>query len=1003
MPSLPPPLVGLFAVLFHVASRQFSPHTSALLLITSLAFGPANAAAQTPAAASGAGSITGWVSNQATRNLLAGATVELPRLHRSTRTDDTGSYVFRGLPDGAHEIVATYADLDPVRDTVTIRGGVAVTRNFDLTSSVYQLGEFKVSADREGAAATLTAQRNANNVKNVIAMDSYSDLPNMSVAELVGMMPGVAVTYSDDGVASFLQVRGAPSTHNRVTVDGGLKAGSGVTRAFSSAHFTGAGFSEVELTKGHRPDTGADSLGGTVNLKSRSPLSMKERRRIDYSASVRYAAPFTKQVYFQEQHRAHPLLNLGYQEVFDVAGGERNLGISFNAFYVENSNGLFVTDRLFENTTNVPAFNYDYRTMDKYNNRKIYSGRFLTDFRLSPATTLRFIAGYVHNNEPQVHQYQTRIFTNQVVGTTGTAGILPGYTDTMTTARQVAASQVTVTDQMVRTWRYYGDLSLGAEHKFDRVMIDYTGAYSWNRWNRSTGKSGGNLVSSVSNVGWIVDRSASDLSPRFVQTGGLDVTNPANFRPTGNQLTVRNQDDYEEVTGFTGNVRLQVLADQPLFVKTGVDWREVAIDQWSRDRRYTYIGTTALPHDPSPRLRSTFGIPHWHPGMFVRNEQLVSPELWRENVYFFEQQRYTGRQSATETVTAGYVMAEGRFGREGWRQRTSFLAGVRMEKTEAEGRGFGRARQLSTAAQQTADPVGSAARDYAGRFRIATADYTNSFPSIHLAHDLTANIKTRLSWSTSFGRPDMVNMFPNETPNEAGAFLTVNNAGLLPQTAKNWDANIDYYFKPAGFVSIGGFHKTIKDYIVAGATVGQIADSADNGFNGEYRGWELRSSINGGTATVRGLELTYQQQFVFLPGLLKGLSLMANYTALETYGDFGGTTQLSSGSVAGFVPRVYNLVPGWRYGRFSCRVRISYTSGFLDTYNAASPALNVYSASRVLVSPSFAFDLRPSLTFTCEVANATNEHQVRYQVRRNLVRQDRDNPTNITVGVKGRF
>jgi iron complex outermembrane receptor protein len=299
--------------------------------------------------------------------------------------------------------------------------------------------------------------------------------------------------------------------------------------------------------------------------------------------------------------------------------------------------------------------------------------------------------------------------------------------------------------------------------------------------------------------------------------------------------------------------------------------------------------------------------------------------------------------------------------------------------------------------------VGAAARDYAGRFRVVGSDYTKSFPSVHLAHDLTANLKSRLSWSTSFGRPDMVNMFPNETPNEAGAFVTVNNPGLLPQTSKNWDATLDYYFKPAGFVSVGWFQKTIKDYIVAGATVGQIGDGTDNGFNGEFSGFELRSSINGGTATVKGWEFSYQQQFVFLPGLLKGLSLMANYTMLETNGDFGGTTQLSTGSVAGFIPRTYNLVPGWRYGRFSCRVRISYTSGYLDTYNATSPALNVYSISRVLVSPSFAFDLRRSLTLTCEVSNATNEHQVRYQVRRNLVRQERDNPTNITFGMKGRF
>lgn len=974
-----------------------------LIVFSVLGFGGPFAGAQGPASGGGRGTVSGWVSNQATRNLLSGATVELPGLGRTASTDDTGTYVIRGLPDGEHEIVAGYTGLDPLRATVTVRGGQAVTRNFDLTSNVYRLGEFTVSADREGAAATLTAQRNANNVKNVIAMDSYSDLPNMSVAELAGLMPGVAVNYSDDGVANGIQVRGAPATLNRVTIDGGLKAGSGVSRQFPSAQFTGAGFAEVELTKGHRPDTGADSLGGTVNLKSRSPLSMKERRRVDYSASVRSAPSFTRQVWWQQRHRNHPLVNLGYQEVFDVGSDQRNLGISLNAFYVENANGLFVTDRLFQNTLDTPAFMYDYRTQDKYNNRKIYSGRFLADYRLSPATTFRVIAGYVFNDEPYVHQYTARLFTNQVIGTTGTAGILPGYTDYLTTARHSTATQLQTTDQMIRTWRIFGDVSFGAEHKFDWLMLDYTASYSWNQFNRSTGKSGGNLVSGVSNIGWIIDRSQSELYPRFIQTAGPDVTNPANYRPTGNQLTVRSQDDYEQVKGFTANARFPVSARRQLFLKAGLDWREVDVDQTNRDRRYNYVGTAPLPHDTSARLRSSFGIPHWHPGMFVRGEKLVSPELWTPVAYAHEQLRYTGTRGAKETVTAGYAMADGRFGPEGWLARTRFLAGVRTEKTETAGYGYARSRILSTAAQQAADPVGAAARDYAGNFRRLTSAYTKSFPSIHLAHDLNPNWKTRVSWSTSFGRPNMNNMFPSETPNEAGAFVTVNNPGLLPQSSRNWDANVDYYFKPAGFFSVGWFHKSIKDYIVSGVSMGQIGDGADNGFGGEYRGFELRSSTNGGTATIKGWELSYQQQFTFLPGLLRGLSLMANYTVLETNGDFGGTTQLSTGSVAGFIPRTYNLVPGWRYGRFSCRVRISYSSGYLDTYNATSPALNVYSMRRVLVSPSAAFDLRPALTLTCEVSNAFNEHQVRYQVRRALVRQDRDNPIAVTVGVKGRF
>jgi len=49
---------------------------------------------------------------------------------------------------------------------------------------------------------------------------------------------------------------------------------------------------------------------------------------------------------------------------------------------------------------------------------------------------------------------------------------------------------------------------------------------------------------------------------------------------------------------------------------------------------------------------------------------------------------------------------------------------------------------------------------------------------VHLTHDFTRNLKTRLSWSTSFGRPALSNLMPNESISETNRTLTVNNAGL---------------------------------------------------------------------------------------------------------------------------------------------------------------------------------------------------------------------------------
>ena len=42
----------------------------------------------------------------------------------------------------------------------------------------------------------------------------------------------------------------------------------------------------MELIKGLTPDKSAESLGGSVNLKTRSTLNMKEKRRFTYNFSA---------------------------------------------------------------------------------------------------------------------------------------------------------------------------------------------------------------------------------------------------------------------------------------------------------------------------------------------------------------------------------------------------------------------------------------------------------------------------------------------------------------------------------------------------------------------------------------------------------------------------------------------------------------------------------------------------------------------------------------------
>ena len=956
-----------------------------------------------------AATLTGNISNVATGNLLEGAQVAVPSLGLSTLTDNTGRYVLPSLPAGTHEVVVTYVGLDPARTTVNVNDSASTTRNFDLTSVVYKLDAFKVTGEREGGAAAITAQRNAENVKNIVAMDSFGNLPNMNAAEVAIRLPGVAGNPTDENLIDGFTIRGIGPGLNSVTLDGSpLTSQGALSRSTNMNNLTGSMFDQMELTKGHTPDKEAGSIGGTINLKSRSPLSMKERRRITYSAGVRYAPSFTEQTPTRENHRAHPLFNVGWQELLDVFGGERNLGLSLNVFYSENAVGGFRTTRDFENTTAQPAYLWDYRTWDNYNLRKQASISLKADYRLSPSTKLSINTVASDAVETFRRQYDTRAFTTQAVfnpalpvtGTNATAGILPGYTDRITQVRAAAGSTIEQTTTGPGNFaNRMRRLDVGAEHVFGALQLDYNALYTQSNINGGGGGRGGILVNRITAVGWRLDRTDSDLYPRFTQTEGPDFNNAANYRPTTYNNSILQNDD--QIKEARANARYTLPVSFPLSLKSGAVWRQHYASAESVARRWNYAGTTALPSDPTiitfDSVKTGRRLPQWEPVQFFADRQPITPALWTEDRYFNEQNKYTANRAVTENVTAGYAMASGRVG------RTGLIAGVRTERTETSSWGWVRARTGSTVAQQTADPVGSATRDYAGTQRNLSGGYTKSFPSAHLTHDLTSNLKARLSWSTSFGRPPLNNALPNETISETNQTLTVNNPSLLPQNAATWDATLEYYFEPVGTLSLGWFNKTITDYIIAGTNAGTIATGNDNGFNGEYAGFTRLTSSNAGTAKVSGWEFNYQQQFTFLPGLLKGFGASANYTLIRTNGNFGGTTSRSTNEVPGFIPRTGNATLSWRYKKFSTRLLYNFTGSYITAFTAATPGRNLYRFQYATVNAGVSYQVRPNLQLTLDAANLTNEPQSLYRGVRSQMQSTILNGTSLTFGVNGRF
>jgi iron complex outermembrane receptor protein len=725
---------------------------------------------------------------------------------------------------------------------------------------------------------------------------------------------------------------------------------------------------------------------------------MQERRRFSYSLGARWAAPFYEHTQVRRNHPIHPLTNISYQEVFDVLGGERNLGVAVNLFYSENVNGPSSFQYDYQNTDASPAYLWDFRTQNQFNNRTQKSVNVKAEYRLSEHT--KIILNTIYNDafEKTDRLYATRAFSNQTIvgGTattpTGTGAVLPGFTDTRTEIRNVTGSNFELSTFLRRFINRTRLVGLGAEHNFDRWSFDYDANYSQIHSNLAH-EPGGNLALRVPNVSWIIDTTNPD-KPEFTQTSGPSIYDIANYRSSVTLLT-RNDNRDVEVLNARANARYRLPVEVPANLKTGIFYRDQKVAEVGRRRQWAYLAS-------APAMTASFDDVFAFPGSATRRlpyvdahaayENTKNPALWAEDLYFRTSDAFRTTRNAREEIVAGYVQGQVKF------RQLGILGGVRTEKTEVSGFGYVRVRPATAA--EIPDPVARAIRDWNNPVTNG-GSYTRSFPSIHFTYDFTDRLRAQASWSTSFGRPPFTNLVPSASISDPNQTVTISNPAVGPQYAKNIDLSLQYYLQSSGVVSVGYFRKDIKDYILT-TNIGTVGAGNDNGFDGSYSGYALLSSRNAGKAEVTGWEFDYRQQLTFHPDWLKGFSVSRNFTLLKTQGDFGGTTVRSDKEVAGFIPRTGNASLNYGRGPYKFNVLLNYTGDYLATFSA-TPQCNIYRRERTIVNTGVTYQWTPAVSLFLDVSNISNEPQKTYIGYQN--RQQRVIYTGqaITFGVNGRF
>ncbi len=982
------------------------------------------------------GSISGSVSSASTRNALQGATVSIPSLNLVELTDNAGRFVMKGIPMGVVDVVVSYSGFTDSRQKVTVAAGTPAQADVELKSSdVVMMQAFTVESIKEGQALAFTEQRNAFNVKNVTAFDEWGILPTQNVGELASRLPGITFTTDEDQLINNISIGGQPASYTRLNVDGMSTTGVGGDGRTATLHsFSASMYEQIEIISGQTSDKRADSLGGQVNLKTRSPLSMSERRRVTYTASGRYFPSWSKRNAAVAERPLRPDFTVAYTEVFDVAGGRRNLGVVFSASYQEVLNPHNWDTNLYENTVNPVAQLRDYTRTSGLNDRFLTAFNARVDYRVSQSTivSLRFL--YNGGSEPFFHYTAVNpwVSTNLTVNdpiTNPTGAIKAGYTANRieilpvnNTALQsggvaVGAAQMRLNPQRYSFTSKNPTGTLAFDHNWGRLKVDHAYRWSNTHWDSGAGRQRENGTVGLRTrdaVGFILDNS-DQQGKVFTQTSGASVYNIASYTPfviTAANTTTQpvpvtsavfnKRDTVTDTNEVSATINASYLlpTQLPITLKTGLDTvnrrvnnRPVYPRRWYQNVGTVLPGDALMPLTEFERLNGGQRLPVVEPAAI--STTLGNTALWYEDVNFTATQQYTNRRIMEEGVDAAYLQGQTKLG------QLTVVGGVRGEWVSTDTFTYFRARSTTIAAEP--DHFKRAALDFAKLSR--DGGYHKFFPSLHLGYDITKNLKARASWSNTYGRPALANLVSAPSGNDTARTVTMGNPALKPQIGDAIDLKLEYYFSNSGKFEVHGYRKNIKEYIGAAGRSGQlVAEGADNGFDGLYGGYEIIQASNLGNAKLNGLQFDIRERLSFLPGFLKGLTARANYTYLETSGKFAGTVDLKNGQVAGFIPRAYNAGLTYAYKKFSASFDMNYTGKYPVAYSLTSPGNgNIYRDAWKTMNVGFSYRVRPDATFFLNVSNIAQEGARQYTYLESRVRSQWVVPRALKFGIDGRF
>lgn len=822
-----------------------------------------------------AATISGTVYDARTDQYVTGAEIVVLETGQSTYSARGGTYTLRDVPVGQVTLQAHAVGFPVETLTVTVQDRYdLLNAYFTLTDEViYELDPIVVTGSLLGRAKALNIQKSSDNLVNVVSADAMGQFVDRNAAEALQRQPGITVLDSQ-GEGKFVVIRGSNPAWNQVMIDGvnvATPEENGRTTALNI--ISTDQLEAIEVTKSWLPDQPAGSVGGTVNLITRSALDRNQR-----FASIEGA--WGNYDYAEDDSWR---FNVVYGDVFEIGREDRKIGIQLsvnNSVDNRGSETLVAKDWVTSVTPTLqgaypPGFSLnglDYEDYSIKRDRFAVGGKI--ELQLNARNTFFVSASINRFKDTEILQelalnastasavgYRGTLYFNQDVATrlgqdlTDPAVIarlaLPSNSplkkltyeeaealgdlhfnpETTNYEHYIAAGDTQKLFQIVETDDKIQTYQVGGRHMlFEGFELDYS--LSLSEAEKDWTNNGVFLDSPELSFVISIDPS-TPYAPSMRVNNDLDqLLDPTTWVLNESHGRVHDHEYFSKDSrkGFTINGEYAYdLAGVPQSTKVGVagDFRE---KEYRRNfALYSDIDTSPLAQltladayfagEPNYTfLSDSDGDYEFGPRFnqeatldFLANTpDAVTLIQTANDLNYNITDAILRNYEASEDITGAYLMHKLTL----W--KWDLIAGARWERTE---NGFGN-YVINTDLNGTFIIPGYwtyLTQDQYSQWVESERSYTDFLPALHIRREFGEGWVLRLSGTKAIARPTFTDLVPFEIVGIDGAkfarSIHLPNMDLQAMEATNYDATIERYLKGIGLMSVSAFYKNLNGAI----------------------------------------------------------------------------------------------------------------------------------------------------------------------------------------------